>query len=369
MSVILAEYIWLDGAVPVRRLRSKTRVLAREVVAKGLDALPKWNFDGSSTYQSKGSHSDLQLQPVYFCADPLRGEGNLLVLCEVLNPDGSPHASNSRAALRAVMRQGGADLDAWVGFEQEYTLMKAGRPLGFPEYGEPAPQGPYYCSVGTATVFGRDFVERHTRACIDAGLAIFGANGEVMPGQWEFQVGYRGIAGEAVDPLSIADQLWVARWLLDRIGETFGLEPSLCNKPVIGDWNGAGCHTNFSTRAMREEDGLTAIEAAIALLGRKHDDHIRVYGHDLASRLTGAHETCHIGEFRYGVSDRGSSIRIPLHVKEQGRGYFEDRRPGANCDPYQVVTRLIQTICDMDDDGIELGDWSLDAILAAGASR
>jgi glutamine synthetase len=264
------------------------------------------------------------------------------------------------------MDRGGRDIDAWIGFEQEYTLMAHGRPFGFPAAGEPEPQGPYYCSVGTGTVFGRDFVERHTRACIDAGLAIFGTNGEVMPGQWEFQLGYRGIAGEAVDPLTISDQLWIARWLLDRIGESFGLEASLSNKPAAGDWNGAGCHTNFSTRTMRSEKGLAAIEAAIEKMSRKHDVHIQVYGHDLASRLTGAHETCHIGDFRHGVSDRGSSIRIPLHVKQEGRGYFEDRRPGANCDPYQVATRLIKTICDLQEDSYELGDWSLDAILTAG---
>ena len=232
-----AEYIWLDGATPTQGLRSKTRIVDLSDGPVTLEAFPPWSYDGSSTYQADGGDSDLLLEPVSFVRDPLRGAGNYLVMCEVIRPDGSPHETNTRARLREVLAAGGAELDAWIGFEQEYTLMQGGRPLGFPADGFPAPQGPYYCSVGSDRAFGRTLIEAHTRACIEAGLMIYGINAEVMPGQWEFQIGYRGVAAESADPLTVSDHLQFARWLLYRLGEAHGATPSFDVKPMLGDWN------------------------------------------------------------------------------------------------------------------------------------
>ncbi len=341
-------YIWIDGAMPTHKLRSKTRIV--ELPDGGttdVSAFPEWGFDGSSTYQAEGNHSDLVLKPVYHVDDPILGRGNYLVLCEVFNPDGTAHSSNHRAGLRSLMEKVGKAHDPWIGFEQEYTLIKGRSPLGWPDGGYPGPQGPFYCGVGADEVFGRDLVEEHTEACIEAGLMIFGTNAEVMPGQWEFQIGYRGIKSESADPLTVSDHLWLARWLLYRIGEEHGISATLNPKPVEGDWNGAGKHTNFSTKAMRDEKtGMEAINAAIKALSDNHEKHIKVYGHGLAQRLTGKHETASIDAFSAGVSDRGCSIRIPLSVAKKGYGYLEDRRPGANADPYEVATALLETICD-----------------------
>ena len=355
----LVEYIWLDGAVPTRNLRSKTKVLYFGETAPTLADFPEWNFDGSSTYQSAGTSSDLFLEPVTFVEDPIRGAGNYLVLCEVMNQDGTPHASNSRARLRGVLEAGGAELEPWCGFEQEYTLFANNRPLGFPQKGYPAPQGPYYCGVSTEDIYGRELVEKHLTSCLAAGVAIYGVNAEVMPGQWEFQVGYRGVPDEQVDALRMADHLWIARWLLLRLAEDFGIQPSFENKPVKGDWNGAGCHTNFSTKTMREPGGIEVINQAIERLSTKHNEHIAHYGHGLDERLTGEHETCHISEFKAGVTDRGCSIRIPISVEKQGYGYLEDRRPGANSDPYLVAANLIRTIGGFEEVTLEFGNWSL----------
>ena len=335
MSKVKIEYIWMDGHEPTQKLRSKTKIIEGPV--NSLSDIPDWGFDGSSTMQAAGEDSDCMLNPVCYIQDPIREGDNLLVMCEVMNADGSVHVSNTRAHLRSVAEQY-ADQDSWFGIEQEYTFFQGRVPLGWPEGGYPAPQGPFYCGVGADEVYGRDIVEEHLELCIDAGLDISGINAEVMPGQWEYQVGPLG-------PLDAADQLWLSRWLLYRIAEDYGVSATLHPKPVKGDWNGAGAHTNFSTKSMRAEGGLKVIEAACEALGNKHDDHIAIYGAHNEERLTGLHETCSIQDFRYGVSDRGASIRIPMQTANDGYGYLEDRRPSANMDPYKVCAALIETTC------------------------
>jgi len=334
---IRAEYIWLDGYTPTPNLRSKTKLV--DGPPPSLQDLPVWGFDGSSTQQAEGFSSDCLLKPVMMKRDPLRSEGDVLVMCEVMDPKGKPHPSNARAHLRAIARKH-EDEEAWFGIEQEYTLLdESGWPLGFPEGGYPGAQGPYYCGVGSGKVFGRELVEEHLDACLEAGLTISGINAEVMPGQWEFQVG-------PVGALEVSDELWLARWLLHRLGEEHGITVSLSPKPVeTGDWNGAGAHTNFSTKKMRSEGGLRVIEEACKKLGKKHKEHIKVYGADNEKRLTGRHETCSINEFRWGVSDRGASIRIPVFTANAKKGYLEDRRPAANMDPYKVTARILETVC------------------------
>ena len=349
---VLAEYIWMDGgsdASPVQHLRAKTRVInVNDPNAPvNTEMFPTWNFDGSSTHQGLTATSDQVLKPVRVVNDPIRGAANFLVMCEVETIDGEPHPTNTRAELRRVLDEGAKTHEPWFGFEQEYTLYKGRDPLGWPANGAPSrAQGPFYCGVGADEVSGRAMVEDHLRACMRAGIMIYGINAEVMLGQWEFQVGHRGFPGETADPLTVADHLWLARWLLYRIGENYGITAKLACKPEPGDWNGAGCHTNFSTKEMRNlVSGQTAIVAAIEALSKTHKDHIAEYGHGLELRLTGRHETCRIDEFVAGESNRGASIRIPAHVNKQGYGYIEDRRPGANCDPYRVCTRILQTIC------------------------
>jgi len=352
---VRAEYIWMDGGsadIPVQNLRSKTRVVYLPDDQKGVidyTSFPVWGFDGSSTNQAGTSNSDQVLTPVRVVNDPIRGGANFLVLCEVTTPDDMPHKTNTRSRLRDIMSVA-EDHDPWFGFEQEYTLynLDTGRPLGWPEKGLPQrAQGPYYCGVGADEVAGRKLVEDHLSACMRAGLMIYGINAEVMLGQWEFQIGHRpGFPGESADPLTVADHLIFARWLLFRIGEDYGISATLNCKPEQGDWNGAGAHTNFSTKEMRDPGtGKSAIAAAVKAMSEVHAEHIADYGFGLEKRLTGKHETCDINTFKVGDSDRGCSIRIPAQVAQQGYGYIEDRRPGANCDPYRVCTRILTTVC------------------------
>jgi glutamine synthetase len=326
---VKARYIWIDGNKPTAKLRTKTRILDAGV------APPIWGFDGSSTQQAPGDKSDCVLKPVFTCPDPVRGGSAILVMCEVLYIDMTPHVTNTRAPLAEVAKKF-AHHEGWFGLEQEYTFFDGTRPLGWPTNGFPAPQGGYYCGVGADEVFGRQIVEAHLDACLKAGLAISGTNAEVMPAQWEFQIG-------PVGPLEVGDQMWVARFLLYRVAEDFGVSATLAPKPIKGDWNGAGCHTNYSTKEMRES--YPPIIAACEALGAKADLHIANYGADIDERLTGLHETCSYKEFRYGVSDRGASIRIPWQVAQDQKGYIEDRRPNANCDPYVVARLITDTVC------------------------
>ena len=327
--VYKAEYLWLDGSTPSVRLRSKTKVIADG------EAPPIWGYDGSSTQQASGDNSDVVLRPVFTVPDPIRGGNNVIVMAETLLTDMTPHPSNTRAACEAASNKFG-DFDTWFGIEQEYTFFQGNAPLGWPGNGFPAPQGDYYCGVGSDVSFGRDIVEDHMDACIEAGLHLAGINAEVMPGQWEFQIGPIGAP-------QVADELWVARWLLMRIAENYGVTVSLSAKPVPGDWNGAGAHTNFSTRQMREN--YAACVAAAEALGTNAPEHIAGYGAGIETRLTGQHETASYREFSYGVSDRGASVRIPWQVARDQKGYIEDRRPNANVDPYVATRLILNTVC------------------------
>ncbi|KAF0312018.1 Glutamine synthetase [Amphibalanus amphitrite] len=383
-------YVWIDGTG--EHVRAKTKTV--DFIPKSPSELPIWNFDGSSTGQAEGSNSDVYLYPVALYRDPFRLGNNKLVLCETLQaqpqarrlmtlgptdasrhtPCLGDHASSKREVLikrkdvrwadptsgiyltlracalhtnfrhtcKEVMDKA-AEQHPWFGMEQEYTLLDSDQhPFGWPKNGFPGPQGPYYCGVGASKVYARDVVESHYRACLYAGVMIAGTNAEVMPSQWEFQVG-------PAEGIRMGDDLWMGRFLLHRVAEDFGINVSLDPKPIPGDWNGAGCHTNFSTLAMREKGGITHIEKAIEKLGSNHAHHIKMYdpneGRDNSRRLTGRHETSSIHDFSAGVANRGASIRIPRQVAEEGYGYLEDRRPSSNCDPYRVTEAIVRTTC------------------------
>jgi len=331
MSKSKLEYLWLDGYEPTANIRSKTRI--EEGFSGKLEDCPMWSFDGSSTKQAEGGNSDCLLKPVAIYPDPARRNG-YLVMTEVLNPDGTPHVSNSRATIDD------ADHDFWFGFEQEYFIMDTatGLPLGFPVGGYPGPQGLYYCSVGGRNTWGRDLVEEHADLCLDAGLQFEGINQEVAAGQWEFQLFAKGAK-------KAGDEIWVARYMLQRLTESYGYYIEYHPKPVKGDWNGSGMHANFSNTLLRTCGSKEVYEKVCEAFRPVTKEHISVYGEYNDERLTGKHETASITDFSYGVSDRGASIRIPILTVEKGwKGWLEDRRPASNADPYKVAAVIVKTV-------------------------
>ena len=322
------EYIWLDGYTPEPNLRSKTKVLTSET-EPALDSLPIWNFDGSSTEQAEGNYSDCLLKPVKIIKDPQRKNG-YLVLCEVLNPDMTPHSSNTRSSVKD-------NSNMWVGFEQEYFIYDGELPLGHTK-GNMKPQGEYYCGIGSDNVSGRNIVEHHLDVCLSAGLNLTGINAEVALGQWEFQVMGKGT-------LDSCDQLILCRYLLQRVAETYSVKINYHPKPLYGNWNGSGLHTNFSNKKMREVGGKEYFESIFNMFDVNHTKHIENYGSDNEYRLTGKHETQSIDKFSWGISDRGSSIRVPQATVNNGwKGYVEDRRPASNGDPYRIMKVISESV-------------------------
>lgn len=326
------EYIWLDGYEPTQNMRSKTKVVNN--FSGKLEDCPTWSFDGSSTRQAEGRSSDCVLKPVAIYPDPVRNNG-WLVMTEVMNPDGTPHVSNGRSAIDDD------NDDFWFGFEQEYFIMDVATelPLGFPRGGYPKPQGMYYCSVGGLNTHGRELVEEHADICIKAGLNFEGINQEVACGQWEFQLFAKGAK-------KAGDEIWVARYLLDRLTEKYNYYIEYHPKPLGDtDWNGSGMHANFSNSTLRTCGSKKIYERICEAFRPVVKEHIAVYGAFNNLRLTGKHETASIHDFSYGISDRGASIRIPLHTVSNGwKGYLEDRRPASNGDPYKIAARIIKTV-------------------------
>ena len=330
MKKIKLEYIWLDGYSPTQNMRSKTKLL--DEFSGKLKDCPIWSFDGSSTQQAEGKSSDCLLKPVAIYPDPAR-ENGYLVMTEVLNPDSTPHESNSRAIIDD-------DGDFWFGFEQEYFIMDVDTqlPLGFPLGGYPGPQGLYYCSVGGKNTHGRNLIEEHADLCIKAGINFEGINQEVACGQWEFQLFAKGAK-------KAGDEIWIARYILDRLTESYGYYIEYHPKPIKGDWNGSGMHVNFSNTTLRTCGSQDVFKKICEAFRPVVKEHIDVYGEFNEERLTGKHETAAITGFNYGVSDRGASVRIPWQVEVDQRGYLEDRRPASNMDPYLVTRLIIQTTC------------------------
>ena len=337
---VILEYVWIDG---YENLRSKIRILSAVKDENNNLSLnvPNWNFDGSSTNQTKSRISDIILKPVRLFVNPFFEENSFLVLCETFNPDNSPHETNTRRNLD-LNSEKYSSLESLFGIEQEYVLFgRNNLPYKWKEHNEPGCGGQdkqsYYCGVGGDRCFGREISNEHLQKCLKAGIKICGTNAEVMASQWEYQIG-------PLDALTVSDQLWMSRYILQRITEKYDCYVSFHPKPYKGDWNGSGGHTNFSTKKMREENGIEEIVNVCNKLEKYHMDHIKVYGQHNEERLSGNHETSNINNYSFGVGERGSSIRIPLQVVLDRSGYLEDRRPASNLDPYLVCDRLQKTV-------------------------
>ena len=352
--MLILEYIWLDSN---NNPRSKTKVSKNKLpyhidtftCEDLLSNLDLWNFDGSSTGQATTEDSEIILRPVKCVKDPFRRQKEcFLVLCECLNVDMTPNKFNTRNYANEIFKQHLIQKPMF-GIEQEFFISSYSKdskdtmvfqPICFSNKNWTLKeQGDYYCGIGFDNAQGRHIIEEAFYNLIYANLNITGLNAEVAPSQWEFQVCSIGI--------DAADSLILTRYICNRSFERFNCGLDLSVKPRK-DLNGSGCHVNFSTKEMREENGYNKIKEAIDNLESKHLLHIKYYGSDNEKRLTGNHETSSIESFSFGIGSRNSSIRIPNETFKNKCGYLEDRRPSSTMDPYVVTSLLFTTSCNLE---------------------
>lgn len=339
------EYIWLGGK---GELRSKTRVV------ESCEQLPSpyiytentfpetlnWNYDGSSCYQAEGEDSEITLKPKACYNNPWGSPNHFLFICDTYRPDGTPTESNTRHAAAEVFSKSVLSLKPRFGIEHEFFVIdnSTGYPLGYAPEGTEA-QGKYYCGVGAGRAIGREFLSKALHLASKAGVKVTGSNFEVAPGQMEIQVCNYGIR--------VGDDSLALKYILERLGETYNYSIDFSAKPLKGDWNGSGCHINFSTSQMMDPTkGRVHITEFIEKLRSRHQEHIAVYGSDNRERLTGKHETSDMDTFSFGVANRTASIRIPRNTDKYGFGYIEDRRPSGSVDIYTATSRIYQTYLD-----------------------
>lgn len=334
MDKAILEYVWIDAK---SKLRSKIQINYIDQYKPIGKQLELWSCDGSSTGQKEtSSDSEVYLQPVVYYKNPFYQTNILayLILCESVNINREPLPSDTLSIARLMFEKIKYPKEVWFGFEQEYVMYKDGRLLGWPLEGEPEKQGKYYCGVGSDRTFGRQLVDEHLQYCLYAGINLCGINQEVLPGQWEYQIGIcKGISG--------VYELWIARYIMERLSEKYNIVISYEPKPVEGDWNGSGLHTNFSTQNMREN--YDYIIKAINSLEKYHNELITVCG-DNTKRLKGTHETSKIDVFTFGVGDRTASVRIPKTTFNNKKGYIEYRVPASDADPALIVAKMLNSM-------------------------
>ena len=339
MDKYVLEYVWLDGD---STLRSKTRVLNILEEDITINNVPKWNYDGSSTKQAFGSNSEIILKPQALYKCPFRmNDYSYLVMCDTYDTENNPLNNNHRLKAKKIF-DNYVDQKPWYGIEQEFFMIDNDT-KSFLEIKNLEQIGLHYCGIGLNSK-SRMIMEELLDACLNAGLNISGINAEVAVGQWEYQIG-------PVEGIHAGDQVWISRYILQRLAEEHNVTIDFSPKPIKGEVNGSGCHTNFSTCEMRTKyneisnlTGLEVINKAIQQLEKKHNEHMEIYGNENNLRMTGTCETSSYDKFSVGVGSRGSSIRIPTDTLKNECGYFEDRRPGSNMDPYLVTSKIMETI-------------------------
>lgn len=327
-SKTILEYIWIGGK---NEIRSKTKVV-HKYLPFDYTYMPEWNYDGSSTWQAdSNSDTEIILKPCAVYKDVLRknsGANCYIVLCDTYDSNKNPTSTNHRFKANQLFEKG-IHYKPWFGLEQEYFME-------IPYNTEDTKEGYHYCGLSD-NIIERIIAEQHMELCIESGINISGINSEVSRNQWEFQVGPN-------EGITSADDVIVARYLLERVAEKYNTKINYHPKP-FKFINGSGCHINFSTEETRCENGVYKIHDLISRLSENHEELINVYGDDNNLRLTGIHETSSYNKFTYGIGTRNTSVRIPNQTIKDGCGYFEDRRPASNIDPYLATSTLFKVCC------------------------
>lgn len=339
------EYIWFGSN---GEFRSKVRIIRSQPNQINRHLSTRWSYDGSSTGQATTEASEITLVPVAHYEDRSK-KRYFYLLCdsvrETVDENGQiTQATNlsERSRLADLLNNTEVStLDIWFGFEQEFFIRDQYSLIA-------TEQGPFYCGVEVPRDSNpvsrsnrvleqvRPLTEAIVARCMDIGVNLTGWNLEVAPGQTEIQVFGAGIKA--------CDDLMMMRYMAHRVLAEHTMVPDFSPKPLGPDWNGSGLHTNVSTAQTRAEGGMDAIRTYMQRMEERHAEHISVYGEGNEQRLTGQHETSSMERFTWGVGNRASSVRIPTETARNGRGYFEDRRPAANANPYAIARVMMETL-------------------------
>jgi glutamine synthetase len=329
------EYVWIDGD---GGLRSKTRIIDKDIKYLLVSDIPRWSFDGSSTNQTHSDgNTEIVLKPCKLYKNPFREINteiiHLLVLCDTSDICcNSPMSSSTREDAKRIF-DSIKEKECWFGLEQEFFIFS--KTNMYEEINNLSVTKKHYCGIEVDEI-DRKIMETHLNYCLEAGIKICGINAEVCEHQWEYQIGpCLGIDG--------ADDLIMSRYILENIANKYNKIINY-NPKVRLDMNGSGCHVNFSTKTMREENGYIEVLNCIDKLEKHHNTYIEKCGKNNRNRLTGKNETSSYDRFTYGIGTRNTSIRIGNETYEEKKGYFEDRRPGSNIDPYLVTSSLCKDI-------------------------
>ena len=341
--LINSEYIWLDSE---NNIRSKTKILNIDIELKNNDKKPSeleiiqslMNVSLYPNWNCNGKHlgdevSEIIIHPVFVSLDPFKKAPNVLILCDTYNLDGNPTKYNNRYSVNKLFNKH-ENLKCLFGFEQEFHIMKLGDnftllPNKTMIKGEPVKATKYYCSNGSMNAFGRNLVNRAVTLALEAGLSCGGYNSACGPAQWEIQI------GPVQYGVCAADHLILLRFILSRLSENLDIHISLLPKPSEDIDSISYCHTNFSTESMRDSNGYTHIQNSIEKLKQTHSRDLEIYGKtDIEIH----------NNFTTDVTNRNVSVRIPTESKKNNKGYFEDRRPLSNCDPYLVCEALLNSV-------------------------
>lgn len=319
--MVVYEYIWLGGN---SEFRSKVKVSDSEPTI--------WNYDGSSTNQASTVDSEVLLVPVKTVKSPFKSD--YLVLCETRLPSGKPHPTNTRQLANEIFKND--KNDSMFGIEHEFFALHANNKPIHVQDPDGSDKSDFYCGVGHGKSYGRPYLEEVFESCLTAGLNVTGYNMEVAAGQMEIQVCAKGI--------DAADQSMLLKYIIHRVAEKYKYIITFDAKPrftVDCNLNGSGCHVNFSTKRMRQEECYDHIMDFINNLQNGHEETMKLYGDDNKKRLSGTHETSEFNKFTFGVGNRCASIRIPNETFKNKRGYIEDRRPSSSADMYIVTSHLL----------------------------
>ena len=131
-----------------------------------------------------------------------------------------------------------AHYQPWFGMEQEFFIFDASTnvPIDFNMNNK---QGKYYCSIDENPIKERYIMEEFIEKTSHAGICVCGINAEVAQGQWEFQIG-------PCEGILVGHHMMMARYILNRIAHMHSCKINYDPKALGNDWNGSGCHTNYS---------------------------------------------------------------------------------------------------------------------------